>query len=176
MRTVRFLTKCFSAPNHPTDGEHPKNASDLKSPFLPFFSNINGLFFKLIADLFNTKHSLFGTENILKINLMTMFGTKQSLIGNLYFKKIENRKKICTKNLFIGTKQSLNITKNFIKITNQTIISTKDCHEGITQNCNYPLISINFIINRLFYNLFSSNPLKQKVKEKLSFKYLNFIL
>ena len=40
MRTVRFLTKCFSAPNHPTDGEHPKNASDKKISFNRTLSDI----------------------------------------------------------------------------------------------------------------------------------------
>jgi len=40
MRTVRFLTKCFSAPNHPTDGEHPRYATDKKEFTYKSFSKV----------------------------------------------------------------------------------------------------------------------------------------
>ena len=93
---------------------------------------------------------------------MTMFFTKQSLIGNLYFEKIEKQKKMITKHFLFGSKQSLFGNLYKIKIIKQEIIFTKDCHKGnvLINNCH--LFSINFIINSLFYKLFSSNPLNKR--------------
>ena len=45
MRTVRFLTKCFSAPNHLTDGEHPKNALNNKKIFSVVYKYILSLYY-----------------------------------------------------------------------------------------------------------------------------------
>ena len=169
MRTVRFLTKCFSAPNHPTDGEHPKNAPNLNSRFLLFISYINSLFQKVNTAFFSIKLEI-------KINPYSLDKVVYSLDNVVYYlnKVVYLLKKL----VYCLNKVVYSLNINLYSLNKDVYFLKKlvFCLDKVVYSLNNHLYSSKKLLfsaisttNTLVYKLISSNPLKQKVKEKLSF-------